>query len=132
MGLFPCNKHFFLELWLVSVCGLADFHLEVDNPYPLLHYKHVMAMASEAEITALFYGCKHGIPLKISIEEMGHYQPPTLVTTDNSTITALTSKHPNPLICGGTGSNADKHTSFILSIKMWCQQQCQLPLQTSP
>ena len=59
--------------------------------------KHVMALASEAELTVSFYGCKLGISLCIALEEMGHCQPPTLITTDK--------------IGGGTGSNADKHSN---------------------
>jgi hypothetical protein len=53
--------------------------------------KHVMASASEAEMAALFYGCKQAIPLRVTLEEMGHPQPgPTPVTTDNSTAHGLT------------------------------------------
>ncbi|KAL7482175.1 hypothetical protein ACHAW6_007870 [Cyclotella cf. meneghiniana] len=47
--------------------------------------KHVMASASETKIASLFYGCKEAIPLRVTLEEMGHPQPgPTPVTTDNS------------------------------------------------
>ena len=53
--------------------------------------KHVMALASEAKLTALFYGCKHGTSLSIALEEMGYCQPLPLITTDNSTTTSLTS-----------------------------------------
>ena len=52
--------------------------------------KHVMASASEAELAALFYNCREAIPLRITLEEMGHKQPPTKVTTDNSTAHGLT------------------------------------------
>ncbi len=53
--------------------------------------KHVMASASETEIASLFYGCKEAIPLRMTLEEMGHPQPgPTPVTTDNSTAIGLT------------------------------------------
>ena len=47
--------------------------------------KHVMTSASEAETVALFYNCKAAAPLRITLEEMGHPQPKTQVTTDNST-----------------------------------------------
>ena len=47
--------------------------------------KHVMSSASEAELAALFYNCKAAVPLLITLEEMGHKQPKTPVTTDNST-----------------------------------------------
>jgi hypothetical protein len=53
--------------------------------------KHIMASASETELAALFYGCKEAIPLRTTLEEMGHPQPgPTPVTTDNSTAVGLT------------------------------------------
>jgi len=48
--------------------------------------KHVMSSASEAELAALYYGCKHAAPICIPLEEMGHPQPaPAPVTTDNIT-----------------------------------------------
>ena len=34
--------------------------------------KHVMSSASEAETAALFLNCKAAIPLRITLEEMGH------------------------------------------------------------
>ena len=53
--------------------------------------KHVMGSAAESEMAALFYGCKQAIPLRVTLEEMGHPQPgPTPVTTDNSTAHGLT------------------------------------------
>ena len=52
--------------------------------------KHVMALASEAELAALFYNCREAIPLRITLKEMGHKKPPKKVTTDNSTAHGLT------------------------------------------
>ena len=49
--------------------------------------KHVTSSASAAETAALFLNCKAAIPLRIALEEMGHPQPKTPVTsvvTDNS------------------------------------------------
>ena len=54
--------------------------------------KHVMSSASEAETAALFYNCKAAAPLWTSINEMGHPQPTTPVTTDNSTAQGLITK----------------------------------------
>ena len=52
-----------------------------------------MSSASESELAALFYGCKASIPLRTTLEEMGHAQPgPTPVTTDNNTAHGLTMK----------------------------------------
>ena len=53
--------------------------------------KHVMSSASEAELGALYYGCKRAIPYRNTLEEMGHPQTnPTPVTTDNNTAHGLT------------------------------------------
>ena len=52
--------------------------------------KHVMSSASEAETSALFYGCKRAIPYRVTLEEMGHPQSKTPVTTDNNTAHGLT------------------------------------------
>ena len=48
-----------------------------------------MSSASEAELSALFYNCKAAVPLCITLEEMGHKQPKTPVTTNNSTAHGL-------------------------------------------
>jgi hypothetical protein len=37
--------------------------------------KHVMSSASEAEMAALYYGCKIAAPLRTTLKEMGHTQP---------------------------------------------------------
>ncbi|RPI66945.1 MAG: hypothetical protein EHM43_10390, partial [Ignavibacteriae bacterium] len=53
--------------------------------------KHVMSSASEAELAALYYGCKLAIPIRTTLAEMGHPQHDrTMVTTDNITAQGLT------------------------------------------
>ena len=53
--------------------------------------KRVMSSASEAELAALYYGCKLAVPLRTTLEEMGHPQlKRTMVTTDNITSQGLT------------------------------------------
>lgn len=52
--------------------------------------KHVLASASEAELAAMFYNSREAIPLRITLEEMGHPQPQTPITVDNSTAYGLT------------------------------------------
>ena len=52
--------------------------------------KHIMASASEAELAAMFYNTCEAIPLRVTLEEMGHPQPATNVTVDNSTAHGLT------------------------------------------
>merc|ERR1712086_720537 len=51
--------------------------------------KHVMGSAGESEVAALYYNCKSAIPLRTSLEEMGHEQPKTPAVTDNSTAAGL-------------------------------------------
>ena len=52
-------------------------------------YKFVVASAAEAELGALFYNCQDGTILRLSLEELGHPQPPTPVHCDNSTAVAI-------------------------------------------
>jgi hypothetical protein len=52
--------------------------------------KCVLSLASEAELAALYYGCKLAVPIRTTLDEMGHTQPPTPVTTDNIMAQSLT------------------------------------------
>ena len=56
-----------------------------------------MASDAEAEWGTLFSNCQEAVPIWITLEEMGHAQPPTLVQVDNSTAlwiaTGTTNKH---------------------------------------
>ena len=54
--------------------------------------KHVLSSASEAETAVLFYICKAAAPLCTALEEMGHPQTKTPVTTDNNTAHGLITK----------------------------------------
>ena len=45
----------------------------------------VMSSAAEAELGALFMNAKLAVPIRQTLEEMGHKQPPTPRQTDNST-----------------------------------------------
>jgi len=47
--------------------------------------KNVMSSAAEAEIGAVFINCQDSEPIRTSLFEMGHAQPPTPVQTDNTT-----------------------------------------------
>ena len=44
-----------------------------------------MAYAAEAELGDLFLNCQEAVPIRITLEEMGHPQPPTPVQVENST-----------------------------------------------
>ena len=47
--------------------------------------KHVVSSAAEAETNATFNNAKIAVPLRHVLIAMGHPQPPTLISTDNST-----------------------------------------------
>ena len=47
--------------------------------------KHVVASAAEAETGGLFINSQLAIPIRQSLEALGHIQPPTPIKTDNST-----------------------------------------------
>ena len=51
--------------------------------------KHVLSSAPEAKTAAIFLNCKAALPLRVSLKEMGHPQPKTPVTTDNTTAVGL-------------------------------------------
>jgi hypothetical protein len=45
----------------------------------------VLSSAAEAELAALYHNGKQACPLRTTLEELGHPQPPTPIQTDNST-----------------------------------------------
>ena len=47
--------------------------------------RNIMASAAESELGALFLHCQEAVPIRVTLEEMGHPQPPTPVQVDNST-----------------------------------------------
>jgi hypothetical protein len=49
--------------------------------------KHVISLAAEAEIGAVFINAKEGAVLRTTLEELGHPQPPTPLETDKTTAT---------------------------------------------
>jgi hypothetical protein len=51
--------------------------------------KFVVASAAEAELGALFYNCQDATTMRLSLEELGHPQPPTPVHCDNSTVVSI-------------------------------------------
>jgi hypothetical protein len=52
--------------------------------------KHVMSLASESKLAALYYGCKIAVPIQTTLDKMGHTHPPTPVMTDNIRAQGLT------------------------------------------
>jgi hypothetical protein len=47
--------------------------------------KNVLSSAAEAELAGLFLNGKEAVPERITLDELGHPQPPTPMVTDNST-----------------------------------------------
>jgi hypothetical protein len=47
--------------------------------------KNVVASAAESEVGACFHNAQSGVPLRVTLAEFGHTQPPTPLQTDNST-----------------------------------------------
>ena len=47
--------------------------------------RHVVSSAAEAEVGALFHNAWVALPIRQLLSAIGHPQPPTQITTDNST-----------------------------------------------
>jgi hypothetical protein len=47
--------------------------------------KNAVASAAESEVGACFHNAQSGAPLRVTLSELGHTQPPTPLRTDNST-----------------------------------------------
>ena len=53
--------------------------------------KNVMSSAAEAEVAGLFMNAQHAVPIRLTLEDMGHPQPPTQLRTDNLTAQGILS-----------------------------------------
>ena len=58
--------------------------------------KAVMSSAAEAELGGLFYNAKTAVPIRTTLEELGHKQPPTPIQTDNSTACGVVNNEIQP------------------------------------
>jgi hypothetical protein len=54
--------------------------------------KHVVAFAVESEVVPCFHNAQSGAPLRVTLTELGHTQPPTPLRTDNSTAYCIMSE----------------------------------------
>jgi hypothetical protein len=54
--------------------------------------KNVVASAAESEVGACFHNAQSGAPLRVTLTELGHTQPPTPLRTDNSTAFGILNK----------------------------------------
>ena len=51
--------------------------------------RHVVASSAEAEITGVFHNAQVAIPIRRLLHSLGHPQPTTTITTDNTTVAAF-------------------------------------------
>jgi Reverse transcriptase (RNA-dependent DNA polymerase) len=51
--------------------------------------REVVSSAAEAELAGLFHNCREACALRITLAEMGHLQPATVIQTDNSTAAGI-------------------------------------------
>jgi hypothetical protein len=72
--------------WLGTL-GTNDDNGAIKNNASII--KPVVSSVGEAETAGCFYNCIDAIPIRIALEEMGHPQPPTPVTCDNSTAVGI-------------------------------------------
>jgi hypothetical protein len=54
--------------------------------------KNVVASAAESEVGACFHNAQSGAPLRVTLTELGHTQPPRPLCTDNSTAFGILDK----------------------------------------
>ena len=62
-------------------------HFLINFPGQIL--KEVLSSAAEAECAGLFHNAKEAVPERITLQELGHPQPPTPIVTDNSTASGI-------------------------------------------
>jgi hypothetical protein len=82
-----------------QVCGHFIMGWKADPTKPIKLYgafftlcailRFVVASAAKAELGSLFLTCKQAIIFQLTLEEMGHPQPPTLVHCNNSTAVGI-------------------------------------------
>ena len=51
-----------------------------------------MTSAAESEVGALFYNTRNVLPVRVTLQELGHLQPPTPIKTDNTTVLGVVTK----------------------------------------
>ena len=58
--------------------------------------KNVVGSAAEAEIAGIFERCQEGIPIRQTLIELNHKQPPTPLKTDNKTANGIINENMKP------------------------------------
>ena len=81
--------------WAGGHFWLSDQGHHQDIPYngPIYSLvkiqKNVLSSAAEAEVGALYLNAKEAIPIRMALQELGHPQQQTPITTDNSTAMSI-------------------------------------------
>ena len=93
----------YLSVSKARSCAAAYFYLSTDNgallppdhkskltarPNGAIHVmstviRQVLSSTTEAEVGATFYGCQDAVPLRNTLNKIGHVQEATLIITDN-------------------------------------------------
>ena len=60
--------------------------------------KAVMSSSADVELAAIFMNAKLAVPIRKTLEEMGHKQPPTLIQIDNSTANSIVTNKIQPKV----------------------------------
>ena len=58
--------------------------------------KNIVGSAAEAEIVGVFEGCQEGLPIRKTLQELKHEQPPTPLKTDNKTAQGIITSNMKP------------------------------------
>jgi hypothetical protein len=102
--LLPCRAAFRLSKRLTAsrACGLFFMGWKPNPTQPIklngafftlcAILKFVFASVAEAELGVLFLNCKQATIFLLTLAEMGHPHPPTLVNCDNSTMVGIANK----------------------------------------
>ena len=51
-----------------------------------------MASVAESEVGVLFYNTRNVLPMRVTLQALGHLQPPTPINTDNTTVLGVVTK----------------------------------------
>ena len=63
------------------------------HPHTFLFPKFIASSVAEADLGALSMNVKEEKILRLTLEELGHKQPPTAINYDNSTSTIIAKQH---------------------------------------
>jgi hypothetical protein len=76
--------------------------------------RSTMASASKAKVGGLFINGQEAIPLRTTLEGLGHPQPPMPVKTDNSTASGIANNTLKQRFVSYLGHDIDRIGSFVV------------------